>query len=209
MFNRAEMKSALCVLAGCASLWLAGARAGGPVVAPVPAPVERHWEAGVETGVMFGLNNPNDYVTAPQIFSLRWQPAPEEPFFATPLKLRWQFTFGLVAVPFVHGPESHYFGLAVGRRMNFRKPGSRFGGYIEGRFAVGAIDSSGPRYGQGQDLTFSALVGAGATFQLSERARLGLGFLYEHFSNGGLSEPEVENVGLDTVGPNLSLQVTF
>ena len=201
----------LAPLVAAGALWGAATAPAGDKnpPAPEPKPTWQHWEAAEETGALFGVNNPNDYQTLPQIFSLRWQWAPEEQFFHTPLLLRWQYTFGIVATPFVHGAENYYFGLAVGRRMNFRLPGSRFGLYAEGRFAVGTADSHGPPYGQGEDMTFNALATAGVTYQLSERARFGLGFMYEHFSNGGFSEPEAENVGLDTIGPNLSLQVTF
>ncbi len=204
------MKTLSRLLAFGTVFWLVAARAGeAPPPALTPAPGYEHWEVAEETGVMFGINNPNDYVTAPQLFSLRWQYQPAEQFFHTPFMLRWQFTFGLVIVPFATGPEEHYFALSVGRRMNFSKPGSRFGAYIEGRFSVGAIDSSGPPHGQGEDLPFNALVGAGATYEISHRMHVGLGLLYEHFSNGGLSEPESPNVGLNTVGPQLSLQYSF
>lgn len=209
MFEWRPMK--LCFAAALVATWTATTFAGDAVPPPVPTPKPQwqHWEVAEETGALFGVNNPNDYQTLPQIFSIRWQWAPEEQFFHTPFLLRWQYTFGLVATPFVHGAENYYFGLAVGRRMSFRKPGSRFGAYAEGRFAVGTTDSHGPPNGQGEDMTFNALATVGVTYDLSSRARLGAGFMYEHFSNGGFSEPEAENIGLDTIGPSLSLQWTF
>ena len=151
----------------------------------------RRGQSLVVWAIREGRNNPNHYITTPEILSLRWQRKPPEQFFHTP------FTFSQVWVlerrhrGFSHRPESHYFGLGLGPRIVLGKPGSHFSVYVDGRFAVGAIDSSGPPYGQGQDLTFSALVGTGVNYEVNRRTKVSLGFLYEHFSNGGLSEPEV------------------
>ncbi len=189
------------------------ARAGEnapPPPAPVPEPPEwNRFEFAFETGVLFGLNNPNHYITTPEILSLRWQRKPPEQFFHTPFTFSQVWVLSAVIVAFPHGPESHYFGLGLGPRIVLGKPGSHFSVYVDGRFAVGAIDSSGPPYGQGQDLTFSALVGTGVNYEVNRRTKVSLGFLYEHFSNGGLSEPEVKNVGLNTVGPKLEFSYAF
>lgn len=194
-------------------LFLAAAtlRAGEPpAAAPEPAPPEwNRFEFAFETGAMWGLNNPNHYVTAPQILSLRWQKDAPEQFFHTPFTFSRQWVISAVIVPFLHGPETHYFGLGLGPRMVLAKPGSRFSVYIDGRFAVGTIDSTGPPYGQGQDMTFSALVGSGVMYQVGKTSRISLGFLYEHFSNGGLSEPETPNIGLDTIGPKFEFSIGF
>jgi hypothetical protein len=211
---RVRVRRALLPLALSLALFsgTVGALRAGPIPPPPepPLPVrESRWEVALETATMFGLNNSNDYQTLPQILSLRWQPQPTEQFFHTPFDMKRQFTLSAVGVPFVHGAENHYFGLAVGVRQVWNTPGSRWSFYIDGRFAVGAIDSTGPPLGQGQDLTFSALVGTGLMYEFNPRARVGLGFLYEHFSNGGLSEPERPNIGLDTIGPNLSVSVSF
>ena len=188
-------------------------RAGGSVhkdLIEPPPPPDYRWEVAQETAVTFGISNPNHYVVAPQVISLRWQPKAEEHFFHTPLLLRMQYTLSAVAVPFLRGPEDHYFGLAVGLRHVWRLADtSPVSFFVEGRFAVGDINSSGPPNGQGQDLTFSALVTSGLLYQYNDRLKFGAGVLYEHFSNGGLSQPEVENIGLDTVGPNLSVSYSF
>ncbi len=65
------------------------------------------------------------------------------------------------------------------------------------------------RYGQGEDLTFSPMVNGGVLYQVSPRQKIGLSLLYEHFSNAGLSEPEVRNEGLNTVGPMFEYNVSF
>jgi hypothetical protein len=39
--------------------------------------------------------------------------------------------------------------------------------------------------------------------------KVSLGALYEHFSNAGLSEPQVKNVGLNTIGPKFEFNYSF
>jgi hypothetical protein len=180
-----------------------------PPVTPPPQPAWSRFEFAFETGVTFGIDNPNHYITTPQLLTLRWQPKPPEQFFHTPFTFsrQWLLSADFVAIP--QGPEDHYFGLGVGVRAVMAKPGSRFSVYYEGRFVVGAIDSSGPPAGQGQDLTFSPLVDAGVQYEINRRIKVDVGFLYEHFSNGGLSEPQVHNVGLNTVGPKFEFSYSF
>ena len=49
----------------------------------------------------------------------------------------------------------------------------------------------------------------GVAYKITPRFKVGAAFLYEHFSNGAFSEPEVPNIGLDTIGPVLSATVSF
>ena len=158
---------------------------------------------------MFGVNNFNDYQTLPQILSLRYQRHPPEQFFHTPLTFSQEWALSAVIVPFTHGLENHYFGIGLGPRLIFGLPDRRFSIYVDGRFVCGTIDSTGLPGGQGQDFTFSALSSLGVLYQVNSHTKVGAAFFYEHFSNGGLSEPEHPNVGLDTVGPSLSLSYSF
>ena len=180
-----------------------------PPPMPPPTPAWSRFAFAFETGVTFGIDNPNHYITTPEILTLRWQPQPPEQFFHTPFTLSRQWTWSVEAVAIPRGPEDHYFGTGPGVRAVFGKPGSRFTLYYDGRFIVGDIDSSGPPSGQGEDLTFSALVGSGVEDEIKHRLKVSVGFLYEHFSNGGLSEPQVKNVGLNTVGPKFEFSYAF
>ena len=162
-----------------------------------------------ETAVNLGINNPNNYIINPQIFELRWQPWHAEQFFHTPFVFIRQWEVAAAAVPFLQGPEHHYFGIGVGTRLIYTKPGSHWSLFVDGKLLVGFIDASGPPYGQGEDLTFSPMVNGGVLYQVSPRQKIGLSLFYEHFSNAGLSEPEVHNEGLNTVGPMLEYNVSF
>lgn len=196
-------------------------RAGepGPVKNPLrPAPREdwARFELAFESGVGFGLNNAGDYQTAPQLLTLRL--APFAPFRLGEHRLLHQYSVNAAAVPFTHSrknfdddgqAESFYGGGGVGVRLVLSKPGFPLEFSVDGRFYVGAIDSQGPPFGQGQDLTFSTVVTGGVAYRITPRFKVGVSFLYEHFSNGGLSEPETPNIGLDTIGTVLSATVSF
>ncbi len=186
-------------------------RAGdAPAPTPEPAPVrDNRFQFAVESAVNFGVNNPNHYVTNPYFLTARWQPYATEQFFHTPFTFTRQWEFGAVIVPFWHGPEHHYFGLHVGTRLVYGRTGSPWSVYVGGRFAVGAIDSSGPPHGQGQDLTFNGIVSGGLQYQITPRQQVSLSLLYQHFSNGGLSEPERPNIGLNTLGPMVGWDISF
>lgn len=185
---------------------------------PPPAPRE-DWsrlELAFESGLGFGLNNPSDYQTAPQLLTLRY--APLAPFRLGSLRLLHQFSVNAAAVDFYHNRrdyndsrrgETFYFGGGVGARLVLSKPGFPLELSIDGRFFVGDIDSQGPPFGQGQDLTFTAIVTGGVAYRVTPHLKFGAAFFYEHFSNGGLSEPEVPNIGLDTIGPMLSVTYSF
>ncbi len=208
---------------GSRSTWLWAGLLAGLLCAPLlragenpppPAPVASkpdwdRFEVAFETGVTFGINNPNHYITTPEIISFRWQRKAPEQFFHTPFTFSEQWTWNTEAVAIPRGPEDHYFGMGPGVRLVYGKSGSPFSVYLDGRFIVGAIDSSGPPAGQGQDLTFSALVGSGLQYEVKRKMKVSAGFLYEHFSNGGLSEPQAHNTGLNTVGPKFEFTYSF
>jgi lipid A 3-O-deacylase len=161
----------------------------------------------VESGVLVGINNPNDYVLAPQLVSIGFHPEAECRFVG--FNVAPELLLSAIAEPVLHGPENHYFGGAIRGRLIFSRETSRIAFYLDVGAGAGAIDSSGPPHGQGQDFTFVLLGSAGLKVALSERVNISLGVLYQHLSNAGLSEPERPNVGLDAVGPVLSLSGHF
>ncbi len=164
-------------------------------------------EVALETGALFGVNNRADYQTLPQFLTLRVEPW--RPWRFGNWSVGSQALFGVTGVAFTGGGESYYAGGGVGFRHTLFKPGSRWELYADGRFFVGATDSKGPPFGQGQDLTFSAVGTLGVTYRITPRAKIGAAFMYQHFSNAALSEPEVENIGLDTFGPSISFSYSF
>ena len=206
---------AVCVCAAVAIYvgLVAPVHAGEPTA---PAPLKQvsddddnRFEFAYETGVGFDLNNPNHYVINPHVLLVRWQPYHTEQFFHTQFTFTRQFEVNATAIPFWRGPEQHYFGGGVGVRLLYGKLGSRFSAFIQGRLAVGGIDSSGPPHGEGQDLTFSPMGSLGVIFKATKYQKVSLGVQYVHFSNAGLSEPERPNIGINTLGPMLEWSVLF
>ena len=167
------------------------------------------FEFAYESAVTFDLNNPNHYVTNPHLVLVRWQPYHTEQFFHTDFTFTRQFEVNAMAIPFWHGPEQHYFGGGVGVRLIYGKTGSKFSLYLQGRLDVGAIDSSGPPHGEGQDLTFCPQGAIGVTYRASKYQKVSLGVIYVHFSNAGLSEPERPNIGINTLGPMVEWSLGF
>ena len=52
-------------------------------------------------------------------------------------------------------------------------------------------------------------VAGGVLYQTTSRQQIGLSLFYEHFSNAGMSEPQIHNVGLNSVGPMFEYNVSF
>ena len=175
----------------------------------VPEPRDDRFQFAYETAVCFDLNNPNHYVINPHLLILRWQPFHTEQFFHTSFTFTRQFEVNADLVPFWQGPEQHYFGGGVGVRLLYGRTGSHFSLFVEGRLAVGAIDSSGPPHGEGQDLTFNPMGDLGVMYEVTGRQKVSLGVLFSHFSNAGLSEPERPNIGINTLGPMLEWNISF
>jgi hypothetical protein len=172
-----------------------------------PARAENHWALTLESAQLFGVNNPRNYHLAPQILSLAYLPSIR--WLLGHLEVRPEIHLSAIAEPVLHGVENHYFGGALGSRWTFRPANWRGEFYLDGGLGAGAIDSTDDPFGEGQDFTFTVLLGAGFRFSFDERLSVALGFLYQHLSNAGLSEPERRNTGIDAFGPSLGVRWTF
>jgi lipid A 3-O-deacylase len=112
-----------------------------------------------------------------------------------------------LAEPILRGIENHYFGLNVGPRYNFVRPGSRFVPFCSAGVGLGWIDSHPQIYsGQGQDFTFNIVGAVGVSYQFSDRFSGQAGLLYQHFSNAGLTDP---NPSLNLLGLQLGFTRSF
>lgn len=164
-------------------------------------------ELAYEVGAAFGLNNPAHYRIIPQFLTMRWQEF--HTMHAGWVEIRHQFLFGIAANAFVHGNEHVYAGMGPGFRFNFGSATSPFELFTDMRCYVGYTDHKGPPNGLGQDFTFSPVGAVGLAYKVSTHIRVSLAFLYEHYSNGNLSEPEVPNIGVDTMGPKIDVSYAF
>lgn len=175
-----------------------------PTIAEGEAP---RTEFAIESAYLFGVFNPPhnyeinaDFITA----RIRWGQ-----YLNSPGILRGynQVYFSFLAEPIIRGIENHYFGINVGLRYNFARPGSRLIPYFSGGLGLGWIDSHPDQPGgQGQDFTFNILSAAGVSYRFSDRFSGQLGMLYQHLSNGGQTDP---NPSLNLLGPQIGFTLTF
>jgi hypothetical protein len=177
-----------------------------------PRPDERFYEnrmdIAYESAVLFDVaGNANSYVFSPQIISLRWQLDDVGNEGWRRGNTEWIFS-GFYS-PVFEGPEDHFSGAMFGPRYNFVQEGWDLIPYAESRVGFGFTNSGTVTGAQGQDFMFTFAVGLGVRYLVNERLDISLGALYQHYSNGGLSEPGRPNNGLDAIGPVLGLNWKF
>ena len=182
------------------TLALLGLTVGAAVVAAEPK-AEQPWESGawsLESGVLWevGHNTPIPYRLMP--VQLSWRSA-EWPGWGfkdgSRLVLRHRLT--LLGTMILHGPESHYVGVAGSPSLEWwNKAGTRsvFTGAGGG---VGLIDSRGITGGQGEDYTLNWFARGGVEWVTPRGTHLSAGVMFQHMSNGGRTEP---NPGIDALG---------
>ena len=145
---------------------------------------------------------PLHYTLVPVFPSLRWHMGDiNGPSF---LRGNTDLTASLSFTGVVRGPESRYEAFDLGVRRNFVYRNQRTAPYFEFRAGVGFIDAQQPHgviYAQGQDLTFTLMLGSGARYNFNSKYSMALGITYMHVSNLYLSEPKYQDNGINVYGP--------
>ena len=164
------------------------------------------FEVANQTAYLVGIiGNPNSYEVAAQFFTARWRWGGIE-------RDSWlqgynQVYATFMVEPLVRGPENFYYGISLGFRYNFAKPGARFVPYVSGGVGLGWLDSHADVFGaQGQDFTFNILTATGVSYRVNDRWKLEVGVQYQHFSNGGQTDP---NPSVNLLGPQIGVTHTF
>ncbi|HEX3438258.1 MAG TPA: hypothetical protein VHT24_15935 [Pseudacidobacterium sp.] len=124
---------------------------------------------------------PLHYTLVPNIASLRWHV--DNIWGWGVLRGNTDFTFSGLYTAIPRGPETRYFAFLYGIRRNFIQPRWRIVPYFEARGGVGDINAKGPYgvlYAQGQDLTFTLLMGSGARYNFNSKYSLSAGMTYMH-----------------------------
>ena len=199
----------------CTALLIA-ARVNGGEVAPQQTPdtvlkvndfEPPHWEFAAESAYLLGiLGNPNSYEIGAEFVTarLRWGVNRDDNSIFRGYN---QVYFLGMIEPIFRGPENLYFGLSLGFRHVFVRPGWRLQPYASGGAGLGWIDSTDPSFqGQGQDFTFNILAAAGVDYLVNDRLKIGAGVLYQHLSNGGQTDP---NPSLNLLGPQVGVTFSF
>jgi len=160
-----------------------------------------------ETAGLFSINNPNDYRYLPQLITVGWQL--DEIGNEGWNRGNTEFLFSGMYAPVINGPNPWFTGGLFGPRYNFIQEGWPVIPYLESRVGFMFTNATGAPDSQGQDFCFSFTIGIGVRIPVMDQLSVNLGAMYQHISNGGLSEPEHENVGLDSIGPTLSVTWAF
>jgi hypothetical protein len=151
---------------------------------------------------------PLKYTLVPIIASLRWQTGNVKG--PSVLRGNWDLTFSgsLTAIP--RGPETRYAAYDMGIRRNFVRPNWRIVPYFEYRLGLGDIDAKGPEgvpYAQGQDFTFTMMMGSGVRYNFNSRSAISAGASWMHVSNLYLSQPRFLDYGINVYGPMVGVDI--
>jgi hypothetical protein len=151
-----------------------------------------------------------NYTLVPNMVSLRWQLDD----VGSPWILRgnWEASFSAAATIIPRGAETRYFAYDMGIRRYFVQRNWRVVPYTEGRLGMGNINAMGPRGvvgAQGQNFTFTVMLGSGLRFNLTQRYSMWAGVGYMHVSNLFLSEPRYHDYGINVYGPMAGIAMTL
>jgi hypothetical protein len=151
---------------------------------------------------------PLHYTLVPTIASLRWHVDDINGLGILRGNLDLTFSGTYTAIP--RGPETRYFAFVYGMRRNFIRRNWRIVPYFEARGGVGNINAKGPDgvlYAQGQDLTFTLMMGSGARYNINPRFSFAAGMTYDHISNFYLSQPAYTDYGLNVYGSLIGINI--
>ncbi len=150
---------------------------------------------------MTGLN----YTLVPNMLSLRWHMNGIGGRWL--FRGNWEMSFAGAYTMIPRGPETRYFAYIMGMRRNFVQRNWEVAPYFEGRAGMGDINAKEPYgvpYAQGQDYTFTVMLGSGARYNVSPRFAVSAGVEYMHISNLYMSEPRYPNYGINVYGPTVA-----
>src|SRR5260370_4123060 len=148
------------------------------------------------------------YTLVPIIASLRWQM--NNVGGPSILRGNWDLTLSGSFTVIPRGPETRYGAYDMGIRRNFVRPNWRIVPYFDGRLGLGRIDAKGPKgvhYAQGQDFTFTLMIGSGVRYNFNSRYVISAGMHYMHIANLYLSEPRFLNYGINVYGPMVGIDI--
>lgn len=152
----------------------------------------------VETGVLWqiGRGTPIPYRLFPT--QLSWRSAE---FFGhafadgSCLVLRHRLT--LIATVVGNGPESRYLGFAGSPSLEWWNKIGTWSWFTGAGGGLGFTDARNIPGGLGQDLTLNWFMRGGIEHVTARQVHLTAGFMYQHLSNGGMTNP---NPGIDALG---------
>ena len=173
---------------------------------PTAVGKESFWD--LETGLLakVGGDTPHDYLLVPTMLSWR---TPDMFGWNTQRGSRWlvRSRLTLIGQAFLEGPESVYGGFSASPSLEWWDAGGRFSFFAGAGGGLGWLDHQGDVPGaMGQSLTLNWFGKAGFGLELQEGLELRLGAMFQHMSNGGMTDP---NPGLDALGGTVGVTWRF
>ena len=171
-----------------------------PVTAPDPDPVPpwRTRALDVETGLLWQVGSLTNipYRLVPTEFSWRSGAILGREFAdGSRIVLRHRLT--LIGTWVQNGPETLYIGFSGSPSVEWWDRTGKWSLFTGAGGGFGFVDSRGVEGGQGQDFTLNWFIRGGVEKVISRNGRLSAGFMYQHMSNGGATDP---NPGIDALG---------
>jgi hypothetical protein len=170
-------------------------------------PINVPWPFDFLLGDQYNVT-PLKYTLVPTLASLRWHM--DDIRGPSVLRGNWDLTMSGAYTAIPRGPETHYFAYDMGIRRNFVRPNWRVVPFFDLRLGLGRIDAKGPKgatWAQGQDFTFTFMLGSGVRYNFNSRYAISAGINFNHISNLYLSEPKYLNYGINVYGPMFGIDV--
>jgi lipid A 3-O-deacylase len=153
---------------------------------------------GVESGVLWESGNSTPFAYRMLQTQVSWRSS--ERFWrqfddGSRIVVRHRLT--LIGMAIQNGPESHYIAFSGSPSVEWWNRAGTSSIFTGAGGGFGAIDSRGIRGGQGQDFTLNWFARAGVEHVVSRNLRLSAGVMFQHLSNGGMTQ---HNPGINGLG---------
>ncbi len=151
---------------------------------------------------------PLKYTLVPSLASLRWQM--DKVRGPSILRGNWDLTMSAAFTVIPRGPETRYAAYDMGIRRNFVQRNWKIVPYFDGRLGLGDIDAKEPQgvlFAQGQNFTFTLMLGSGVRYNFNSTYAISVGMNYNHISNLYLSQPKYLNYGINVYGPLIGVDI--
>ncbi|MBL9113452.1 MAG: acyloxyacyl hydrolase [Verrucomicrobiaceae bacterium] len=162
----------------------------------------------LETGVLgkIGGDTPHDYVLVPTSFSWR-----SREMFGWSLddgaRLLVRNRVTLIAQAYAEGPETIYGGFSFSPSLEYWNAAGTWSVFAGAGGGLGWLDYQEDVPGaMGQSLTLNWFGRLGVAFGVNDHMEVRLAAMFQHMSNGGMSDP---NPGLDSLGGTIGLTWRF
>jgi lipid A 3-O-deacylase len=169
-------------------------------VAAEPAP-PRPWETralSVESGVLWEIGSDTPFPYRLPETQLSWKSAATSArIFGDGSRVVLRHRFTLLGAFVQQGPESRYIALSASPSIEWWNAAGTWSLFAGSGGGFGLIDSQGITGGQGQDFTLNWLIRGGMEHAISSHQWISAGFMYQHMSNGGRTNP---NPGINALG---------